>query len=168
MVYLLLVSHCLCVYVYGCVASRPVHSRWDIWGGLFIATLAHSLTQTNTHKSYCEKSNVMAYAKIYKSTLCINTQMPTQIYTHNPDTQNLSSLRVKEWISADSPFFKLWREFHRGHLKWKIGVTVPGKHIHTHTHILSISFCCSLFSQTHCVPWVLLSVPCNLTGRDLQ
>lgn len=45
---------------------------------------------------------------------------------------------------VDAPFFKLWREFQRGHVKWKIGVTVLGKHIHT--HFLSVA----LFSHTLC------------------
>lgn len=141
----------LCVYV----ASRPVHSRWDIWGGFF-RRKRRTLVDTDKHtqiSSQCEKN-----------------ARDTNFQHSQPRT------RSGEWIPAtcknhiccaDSSFCELRGEFHGGHVKWKIGVTVLGKHIHTHTRTLYLSVAL-FFSHTHCVPWVLLSAPRNLTGRDLQ
>ncbi len=118
-----------------------------------------------------KKNNVLLHTKTLTLYINTQTQMLTQISnTHNPDANALSHWELKNefyaksFYTVDSPFFKLWSKSHRGHVKWKIGVTVLGKHVHTHTLHPSVA----LFSHTHCFPWVLLSVRCSLTGRDLQ
>lgn len=127
-----------------CVASRPVHSRWDICGEIVQSQRAHIHWHKHTQIfSYCGE-NILGLWYTEKSHKC---RCRHEFITHTYKT-----IANREWwissISAvwnhlycvDSLFFKLWREFQRGHPKWKIGVTVLGKHIHTHTIILLLSF----------------------------